>query len=245
MKILTKEEEQAHYNATVKGGSLGLVAGLAASGAGVFFASKRYPMFRQLSIPFRTFLVTSGGTFVSIIAADRASRRYDIETNPEKKRLEEEEKAQQALLESGKTSFDKLKDWAAENRYPIVFAAWLASMGGSFALVSRNPYLSGQQKLVQARVYAQGLTLAVLLASFAFEANDANKGAGRWETVKVLDPNDPTHSHYIEKKIHHERYQGEDQWKEMVEAEERKMKAREAAAKAQVEQDRKEGKLKH
>lgn len=86
-------------------------------------------------------------------------------------------------------------------------------MGGSFAIVSRNPYLSGQQKLVQARVYAQGLTLAVLLASFAFEANDANKGTGRWETVKVLDPNDPTHSHYIEKKIHHERYAGEDQWR--------------------------------
>lgn len=245
MKILTKEEEQAHYNATVKGGTVGLMAGLAVSGAGVWFASRRYPMFRQLSIPFRTFLVTSGGTFTSIIAADHASRRYDIETNPEKKRLEEEEKAQAQLLEAGKTSFEKIKDWAGEHRYPIVFAAWLASMGGSFAIVSRNPYLSGQQKLVQARVYAQGLTLAVLLASFAFEANDANKGSGRWETVKVLDPNDPTHSHYIEKKIHHERYTGEDQWREMVEAEERKMKAREAAAKAEADQERRDGKLKH
>ncbi|EOD52873.1 mitochondrial hypoxia responsive domain containing protein [Neofusicoccum parvum] len=244
MKILTKEEEQAHYNATVKGGSAGLFAGVLVSGAGVYLASKRYPMFRSLSVPFRTFLVTSGGTFVGIIAADRASRRFDIENNPEKKRLEEEEKAQAELLESGKTSFQRLKDWAGNNRYPIVFAAWLASMGGSFALVSRNPYLSGQQKLVQARVYAQGLTLAVLLASFAFEANDANQGTGRWETVKVLDPNDPTHSHYIEKKIHHERYAGEDQWREMVEAEERKMKAREAAVKAKEEQDRREGKLK-
>ncbi|KAF4313311.1 putative mitochondrial hypoxia responsive domain containing protein [Botryosphaeria dothidea] len=244
MKILTKEEEQAHYNATVKGGTLGLAAGLAASGAGVFFGSKRSHVFRSLSVPFRAFLVTSGGTFASIIAADRASRRFDIENNPEKKRLEEEEKQNAELLESGKTQFQKLKDWAEENRYPIIFAAWLASMGGSFAIVSRNKYLSGQQKLVQARVYAQGLTLAVLLASFAFEANDANKGTGRWETVKVLDPNDPTHSHYIEKKIHHERYAGEDQWREMVEAEERKMKAREAAVKAQEEKDRRDGKLK-
>ena len=86
-------------------------------------------------------------------------------------------------------------------------------MGLSFGIVSRNPFLSGQQKLVQARVYAQGLTLAVLLASFAFEANDANKGTGRWETIKVLDPNDPTHSKYVEKTIHHERYAGEDQWR--------------------------------
>lgn len=29
MKILTKEEEQAHYNATVKGGTIGGVIGLA------------------------------------------------------------------------------------------------------------------------------------------------------------------------------------------------------------------------
>ena len=85
-------------------------------------------------------------------------------------------------------------------------------MGTAFGLVGRNPYLSGQQKLVQARVYAQGLTLAVVIASLALEAKDKGKGEGRWETVKVLDPNDPTHKHMIEKKVHHERYSGEDQW---------------------------------
>jgi cytochrome c-type biogenesis protein CcmH/NrfG len=86
-------------------------------------------------------------------------------------------------------------------------------MGGSFAMVNRNPYLSGSQKLVQARMYAQGSTIAVLLASFAFEAGDAQKGKGRWETIKVLDPNDPEHKHLIEKRVHHERYAGEDQWR--------------------------------
>jgi hypothetical protein len=98
-------------------------------------------------------------------------------------------------------------------------------------------------------MYAQGSTLAVLLASFAVEANDANKGKGRWETIKVIDPNDPEHKHLIEKRIHHERYPGEDQWRgmfqvsrllsakltiatEMVEAEEARMKARKEAQKA-------------
>jgi hypothetical protein len=99
-----------------------------------------------------------------------------------------------------------------ENRYPIVFGSWLASMGIALGIVSRNPYLSGPQKLVQARVYAQGLTVAVLIASFAFETNDATKGKGRWETIKVIDPNDPEHKHLIEKRIHHESYAGEDQW---------------------------------
>lgn len=86
-------------------------------------------------------------------------------------------------------------------------------MAGSWTMVNRNPYLSGSQKLVQARMYAQGGTLAALLTSFAFEGSDAAKGKGRWETIKVLDPNDPTHQHIIEKRIHHERYAGEDQWR--------------------------------
>lgn len=82
-------------------------------------------------------------------------------------------------------------------------------------LVGRNPYLSGAQKLVQARVYAQGLTLAVLVATAAFEVGDASKGKGRWETVKILDPNDPEHKHIIEKRIHREAYAGEDLWRGM------------------------------
>ena len=86
-------------------------------------------------------------------------------------------------------------------------------MAGSLSLVGRNPYLTGQQKLVQARVYAQGITVAILVVTAAFEVGDRNKGEGRWETIKVLDPNDPTHKHMIDKKVHHERYAGEDMWK--------------------------------
>jgi len=82
----------------------------------------------------------------------------------------------------------------------------------AFALVGRNPTLTGQQKLVQARVYAQGLTLAVLVASFALEGSDMSQGKGRWETVRVLDPDDPEHKRMVERKIHHEAYTGEDQW---------------------------------
>ena len=86
-------------------------------------------------------------------------------------------------------------------------------MGVALALVRRNPYLSTTQKLVQARVYAQGFTLAALLGSFAFEASDSARGTGRWETVKYLDPDDPEHKRVLEKRVHHERYTGEDQWR--------------------------------
>lgn len=235
MKVLTPEQEEAHYNASVKGGTIGGIVGTAIGAAAVIGASRRYPSFRALTLPFRAFLVTSTGTFIAVIAADRASAQFDIENTPEKKAQIQRDREREALLESNKTAFERAKEWATENRYPLLFGFWIASMAGSWTMVNRNPYLSGSQKLVQARMYAQGGTLAALLTSFAFEGSDAAKGKGRWETIKVLDPNDPTHQHIIEKRIHHERYAGEDQWREMVEAEEERMKERNAHIEAKRE----------
>lgn len=149
--------------------------------------------------------------FPAIISADSYSRHYEQSRHPEKTYKDEQETLQ-SQIEAQKPLGQRINDWASTNRYSIVFASWVASMGTAFGIVGRNPYLTGPQKLVQARVYAQGLTLAVVIASLALEAKDKGTGQGRWETVKVLDPNDPTHKRMIEKKIHHERYAGEDQW---------------------------------
>lgn len=144
--------------------------------------------------------------------ADRGSRSFEWARAPQR-HYKDTAALEQEAIKANETTLSRAKDWFQENRYPIVTASWVASMGIAFALVSRNPYLSRAQKLVQARVYAQGLTLAVLVATAAFEVGDANKGQGRWETVMVLDPNDPEHKHLIEKRIHHEAYAGEDLWR--------------------------------
>lgn len=234
MKILTKEEEQAHYNATLKGGITGGTVGLILGGAVVYGANARFHGFRQLTLPMKSFLVTSSATFAAIISADRASRNFENARDPSRQ-YRDRASADLETVRAQESTFQKLKDWGRENRYPIVTASWVASMGIALGLVSRNPYLTGAQKLVQARVYAQGLTLAVLVATAAFEVGDASKGKGRWETVKILDPNDPEHKHIIEKRIHHEAYAGEDLWRDMVAAEERKIDARKKAVKEQEE----------
>lgn len=162
----------------------------------------------------KAFLVTSTGTFVAIINADRASRGYEFNREPQRL-YKDRATAELEELRAQETTMTKIKNWGRENRYPIVTASWIASMGLALAIVGRSPHLSKAQKLVQARVYAQGLTLAVLVATAALETADAAKGKGRWETVMVLDPNDPEHKHMIEKKIHHEAYQGEDLWRGM------------------------------
>jgi len=238
MKLLTKEEEEAHYAATRNGGALGGAIGLSVGLAVVYAAAKRFHTVNSLTLPFKTFLVTSSGTLTAIISADRASRSYESARDPSRKYKDQSSTAAESI-EAQKSTFEKAKDWGRENRYPIVTASWVASMGTAFALVSRNKYLTGAQKLVQARVYAQGLTLAVLVATAAFETSDATKGKGRWETVKILDPDDPEHKHMIEKRIHHEAYQGEDLWRDMVATEERKMDLRNKEMHKQEEADKK------
>ena len=146
-----------------------------------------------------------------IVTADHFSRAFEASQHPDDGFQDASARAK-ALENSRKTTYERARDWGKENRYTIVGGSWVLSMVLALGLTGRNPYLSTQQKLVQARVYAQGLTVAVLIATAAFEIGDRGKGEGRYETVKIVDPNDPEHKHLIEKKVHHERYAGEDLW---------------------------------
>ncbi|KAK5017987.1 Replication factor C, subunit RFC4, partial [Cryomyces antarcticus] len=62
----------------------------------------------------------------------------------------DETKELQRQARANKSQKERITDWAKENRYGIVFGSWVASMGISLAIVGRNPYLTGPQKLVQA-----------------------------------------------------------------------------------------------
>jgi len=225
MKLLTEEEEAAHYREVVKGGLTGGGLGLALGLLGVSAASRRYATFRSLTLPFRTFLVTSTATFGAIVAADRNSIRFAHSKDPMYNYKDEAQRTQE-LIRASESASDRFLAWGKNNRYSIVFGSWIASMAVSMAIVNRQKYLTGAQRLVQARVYAQALTVLVLVVTAVFEMNDAKKGEGRWETIKVIDPNDPEHKHLIEKRVHKEEYQGQDLWKDMVAAEEKRIKER-------------------
>ncbi|KAI1327074.1 mitochondrial hypoxia responsive domain-containing protein [Xylariaceae sp. FL0255] len=231
MKVISPEEERAHYNQVLKGGFIGGTAGLGLGLLGVAVASRRYHAFQSLTLPFRAFLVTSTGTFGAIVNAERYSNAYHLANNP-MNFYKDQASRDAEVYRNQESSWERFRQFGAQNRYSIVFGSWVAAMGIALGMVGRNKYLTTSQKLVQARVYAQGLTLAVLVASAAFETADAKQGKGRWETIKVLDPNDPEHKHLIEKRIHKEEYEGQDLWRDMVEAEERRIAARKSPAAA-------------
>ncbi|KAJ6160570.1 hypothetical protein N7470_003966 [Penicillium chermesinum] len=224
MKLLTKEEEEAHYHTVVKGGAIGGISGLAMGAAGVALATRRFHTIRALTLPMKAFLVTSSGTFVGIIAADHASRKFGEEHNAEKQWYEERELRLRSEENRGLSLTERAMAFARREKYKIIGATWIASMVGSFALVSRNPYLSGSQKIVQARVYAQGLTLGVLCASAAFEISDQRRGRGLLDSANKSkgaqeDAAEPAPVHTQDKD------EG-DLWKDMVAAEEQRLKAK-------------------
>jgi hypothetical protein len=212
-------------SSVVKGGTIGGLLGLAGGAAGVMLAARRYHTIRNLTIPMKAFLVTSSGTFVGIIAADHASRDFEKQQNATKMWYENREDRLHAEELRGLSFTDRAVAFARREKYKIVGATWIASMIGSFVLVGRNPYLSGQQKIVQARVYAQGLTLAVLCASAAFEISDQRKGRGLLDAAKrdkkqqLEDAAEPAPVHAGNKD------QG-DLWKDMVAAEEQRLKSK-------------------
>lgn len=228
MKILTREQEQAHYREALKGGTVGGISGLALGTVGVLAASRRYAFFRGLTLPLRAFLITSAGTFGGIVTADHYSRAYEKAVNPIDREYQERQRLQSEQAAAGKTFTERAMDFGKRERYKIVGASWLASMVMAFSLVNRNPYLTGQQKLVQARVYAQFLTLGVLIASAAFEISDRQNQTGRYETVKYIDPNDPEHKRMLERQQEIPAADpGDELWKDMVKAEEQRLKERE------------------
>ncbi|KAJ5224677.1 uncharacterized protein N7469_008180 [Penicillium citrinum] len=240
MKLLTKEEEDAHYSSVVKGGTFGGLIGLAGGAAGVLLASRRFHTIRNLTLPMKAFLVTSTGTFVGIIAADHASRSFEAERNAERQWYENREERLRLQESAGLSMTDRVVAFARREKYKIVGATWIASMVGSFVLVGRNPYISSQQKIVQARVYAQGLTLGVLCASAAFEISDQRRGRGLLDAAKSKET--AKREAAEPQPTHHQSQEEGDLWKDMVAAEEQRLKSKHQSLYQQHEQGSAEAK---
>ncbi|KAL1311864.1 hypothetical protein AAFC00_001936 [Neodothiora populina] len=208
MKVLSKEHEDAHYRYMLRGGIGGGVAGTAVGAFALWGASRRFPAFsRALTLPFKSFLVASSGLGAGYLSADRWSRSFEAMHHPDNAyhtTTKQEVSSVRKQLKAQKTPTERWQDWAQQNKYSIVLGSWVVSMAAALAVVSKNRYLSGQQKLMQARVYAQGLTMAVVVATLALETHDKTQGV----TLPSLEN------------------AARNQWKDMVAASERRMMER-------------------
>lgn len=207
MKILSQREEEEHYSRVLQGGFTGGLLGLAAGSTSLFLGRRFVPAIRGLTIPFQAFLVSGVTVFSLIIGADRYSRNYEqsLWAKYEETLVTSSNQALSPTQRAMKT-FNKY-------RWHFIGGSWLTGMVGSMVLVNRNKYLSTSQKLVQARMYAQGITLAIVLLSASVAAQDVSDDDG--EDVLMQDPTNPNK----QLRVHHahkETYTGENQWESVL-----------------------------
>lgn len=173
MKLLTKEEIEAHRSHTLSGGIQGCVAGLAVSALMFKFLPRRYPSFNpaRMTWSIKTALFITPPTLLTAICAEEASNNFDATMyssgSSSKDAIEEHQRWKNLPLK------DKLVEGLSNNKYKIITGAWAASLYGAWVLVDRDPIMTTAQKAVQARMYAQFITVALLLASVGLSMYEA------------------------------------------------------------------------
>jgi hypothetical protein len=162
-----QSSNQAYLNSVVsqacKGAALGALAFIPTNWA----LARRFPAYRTLPLPGKAFLAMMMVVPVGTVFAEKAGEHYIAENQwrgvgwEELSREKQEAEARWAAMSTG----DKIKDWTNRHQYGVIGGSWAASLGIAFGIVARNKYQTFPQKLVQARMYAQGLTVGVLIAS--------------------------------------------------------------------------------
>jgi len=189
MKILTDEEAEAHQEATIRGGAKGFMGGLAVALPASYIAQRRWPYYRSLPPSIKALGVVTVVVPAFVIAAEQAGHAYERTqwTGVGKQELDAEKSAEQRHWESLDTK-GKIKEWSARNKWGIILGSWAGAMVGSFGIIMRDRYQTFPQKIVQARMWAQGLTVGVILASAVLSAKSR-------KAVDVYHPHSaPDHS---------------------------------------------------
>ncbi|SCU78096.1 LANO_0A02080g1_1 [Lachancea nothofagi CBS 11611] len=189
MKILTEEEIEAHHYHTLSGGLKGAVAGLVISGLVFKLAPVKFPKFQPSKLPWslRTAIFITPPTLLTSICAEEASTGFErmmYGTGSSSNAAVEEHQRWKQLPWS-----ERFIEGVSSNKYKIIVAAWAASMYGSWKFVDRDPIMTKTQKAVQARMYAQTVTVALLLGSIGLSMYEEKKhpdarkleASRRWE----------------------------------------------------------------
>ncbi|WWC57651.1 uncharacterized protein I303_100184 [Kwoniella dejecticola CBS 10117] len=197
MKLATAEDIQAYNDATINGGIRGLFYGIGLSVPGFYLLNKRLAAYRALPTP----LKAAGYVMVIVpcisIAAEKQGEAFTRSQYSGVAKLELDKEAQledqrwQAL-----SSAQKFGDWAGRHKYQLVGASWVGSLLGAWALVNRNKHQTTSQKVVQARMWAQGLTVGLLMASALLTGFDSSKSEEpraphedhTWKAILDADP---------------------------------------------------------
>lgn len=190
MKILNDQEKNDHWNAVLYEGFKGTVVGMGMAFGLVQLMKRRYPgTYNHMSASIKASMWAMPTITMGAFYADEGSVKFDEETHRSDylKNLEREKLERWEKLSIADKCFTKVND----NKYKIILGAWGASLWGSWKIVNKDKYMTTAQKAVQARVYAQAITVVLLLGTLLLSMHEQelnkSKPAEVPEWKKYLD----------------------------------------------------------
>ncbi|KAJ2785459.1 Replication factor C, subunit RFC4 [Coemansia javaensis] len=169
-KYSTREEERAALEKAIVSDSL-FALGATFVGASVLsaIAYRFSPTYRRIPISAKTALILGPALGAFYIRGEhvgtefrRSKYLHQLEGGERDEAL-----ARQRAAEARQSLASRSADFVTENRWSILGATWLTGISGSMFYLYRQKGMSGSQKLVQARMYAQLITIVGILSTAA------------------------------------------------------------------------------
>ncbi|KAG2042124.1 hypothetical protein BDR03DRAFT_625708 [Suillus americanus] len=173
------ENELKGQNAAVARGAIeGALTGSAIVAPTWYLLNRRWPTFRALPSTMKTLGAVIIIAPLISIRAEHRGLDFDRQhwTGIEKTVLEkerEEERRRWASL----SPKDKLAEWTAKHQLSVIVGSWALTMGLVGSKVMRDPLISTPNKIVQVRLWAQGLTIGVIIAAAALTHSQRTQAA--------------------------------------------------------------------
>ena len=80
----------------------------------------------------------------------------------------------------------KIGDWAVRHEYSIILGSWALTVALAGSVIMRDRYQSLPQKVVQVRMWAQGLTIGVLIAAGALTHTKRAEAVRRVRVISLF-----------------------------------------------------------
>ncbi|KAI1319996.1 hypothetical protein EDD11_002327 [Mortierella claussenii] len=174
--------------AAAKGAGLALVAG----GLVVLSGPRYSKTYQTLSHSMKLFLLGTGTAATSILFADHARVQY--EDRQLLRHLDQEAAdATRAEIRAQRGVLAELNHQIRENRNMVVGVSWLSCMAGSLIYTFSKKGLTTTQRIVTARMYAQGFTILTMMAVAALELTEGPRPArqdvitDQWKAILAKD----------------------------------------------------------
>lgn len=177
--------------AAIRGGIEGTVMGTAVTIPSFYILHRQWPYFRSLPLQVKALAAIIVILPTTAIRAEHRMIDYERSHWDGADKYAVERRAHEERLRWGSLSVkDKFADWTARHQLSFVVGSWALAMAISGAIIMRDPHLPVRHKVVQARVWAQGLTLGVIIATGALTHSQRAKAAqmrkhgdNSWEDV--------------------------------------------------------------